>query len=197
MRKARLNTTVRSFDLEQQQVFEVATEVETYCGPPGYSGNPSTCPSTFSTSTSNAYDDGSGHLNNHAIDRATTATAIPPPFFHYPKTRVWLPITMAGFLVTLVVAPIAFGRRTSPYACTLFAGLTLTAVTTFSCGGSSSSSAGNPPPPPTKSWFSARMKTQGLENFQYGRIEASIQLPNTTDQGLWPAFWSLGSDIIT
>ncbi len=41
------------------------------------------------------------------------------------------------------------------------------------------------------------MKTQGLENFQYGRIEASIQLPDTTNQGLWPAFWSLGSDINT
>jgi beta-glucanase (GH16 family) len=36
-----------------------------------------------------------------------------------------------------------------------------------------------------------------LENFQYGRIEASIQLPDTTNQGLWPAFWSLGSDINT
>jgi beta-glucanase (GH16 family) len=41
------------------------------------------------------------------------------------------------------------------------------------------------------------MKTEGLENFQYGRIEASIQLPDTTNQGLWPAFWSLGSDINT
>jgi beta-glucanase (GH16 family) len=46
-------------------------------------------------------------------------------------------------------------------------------------------------------WFSARMKTKGLENFQYGRIEASIQLPNTTNRGLWPSFWSLGSDIST
>ncbi|MGA2902524.1 MAG: glycoside hydrolase family 16 protein [Candidatus Korobacteraceae bacterium] len=43
-------------------------------------------------------------------------------------------------------------------------------------------------------WLSTRMKTQGLENFQYGVIEASLQLPNTTDPGLWPAFWSLGSD---
>lgn len=47
------------------------------------------------------------------------------------------------------------------------------------------------------SWTSARMKTQGLENFQYGRIEASIQLPDTTNQGLWPAFWTLGSNIAT
>jgi beta-glucanase (GH16 family) len=46
-------------------------------------------------------------------------------------------------------------------------------------------------------WFSARMKTQGLQNFQYGRIESSIQLPDTTNQGLWPAFWSLGSNIAT
>jgi beta-glucanase (GH16 family) len=43
-------------------------------------------------------------------------------------------------------------------------------------------------------WFSARMKTQGVENFQYGLIEASLQIPDTTNQGLWPAFWSLGSD---
>jgi len=43
-------------------------------------------------------------------------------------------------------------------------------------------------------WLSTRMKTEGLENFQYGIVEASLQLPDTTDQGLWPAFWSLGSD---
>ena len=43
-------------------------------------------------------------------------------------------------------------------------------------------------------WLSTRMKTEGLEKFQYGRIEARLQLPDTTDQGLWPAFWSLGSD---
>ena len=42
-------------------------------------------------------------------------------------------------------------------------------------------------------WISTRMKTQGLTNFKYGRIESSIQLPDTTNQGLWPAFWSLGS----
>jgi beta-glucanase (GH16 family) len=46
-------------------------------------------------------------------------------------------------------------------------------------------------------WLSTRMKTQGLENFTYGRIEASIQLPDTTNQGLWPAFWSLGTNITT
>jgi beta-glucanase (GH16 family) len=44
-------------------------------------------------------------------------------------------------------------------------------------------------------WISARMKTQGMKDFQYGRIEARIQLPDTTKQGLWPAFWSLGSNI--
>jgi beta-glucanase (GH16 family) len=46
-------------------------------------------------------------------------------------------------------------------------------------------------------WISTRMTTQGLENFQYGRIEASLRLPDTTNQGLWPAFWSLGSNIAT
>jgi beta-glucanase (GH16 family) len=110
------DTTVWSFDLGNGGFGN--NEIETYCGPPGYSGNPTDCPSTFSASTSNAYLDGSGHLIIQAIDTGGT-------------------------------------------------------------------------------WFSARMKTQGLVNFQYGRIEASIQLPNTTNQGLWPAFWSLGSDINT
>jgi len=44
-------------------------------------------------------------------------------------------------------------------------------------------------------WLSTRMETQGT--FTYGRLEASIQLPDTTNQGLWPAFWSLGSNIRT
>jgi len=110
------DTTVWSFDLGNSGFGN--NELETYCGPPGYSGNPSTCPTTFSATTSNAYVDGSGHLVIQAINTGGT-------------------------------------------------------------------------------WFSGRMKTQGLENFQYGRIEASIQLPNTTNQGLWPAFWSLGSDINT
>jgi beta-glucanase (GH16 family) len=110
------DTTVWSFDLGNGGFGN--NEIETYCGPPGYSGNPTTCPTTFSTSTSNAYLDGNGHLIVQALNSGGT-------------------------------------------------------------------------------WFSGRMKTQGLENFQYGRIEASIQLPDTANQGLWPAFWSLGSDINT
>jgi len=46
-------------------------------------------------------------------------------------------------------------------------------------------------------WTSARMKTEGTQIFLFGRIEASIQLPDTTNQGLWPAFWSLGNSITT
>ncbi len=46
-------------------------------------------------------------------------------------------------------------------------------------------------------WISARLNTLGKQNFQYGRIEASIQLPDTTNPGLWPAYWSLGSNIAT
>jgi beta-glucanase (GH16 family) len=41
------------------------------------------------------------------------------------------------------------------------------------------------------------MNTEGIQNFEYGVLEASIELPNTTNQGLWPAFWTLGSDITT
>lgn len=110
------DTTVWSFDLGNSGFGN--DEVETYCGPPGAQGNPSQCPGAFSTSTSNAYVDGQGHLLIRALNNG---------------------------------------------------------------GG----------------WTSARMKTQGLENFQYGRIEASIQLPDTTNQGLWPAFWTLGSNIDT
>ena len=41
-------------------------------------------------------------------------------------------------------------------------------------------------------WTSGRMKTQGLAQFQYGRIEARMKLP--VGAGLWPAFWMLGTD---
>jgi beta-glucanase (GH16 family) len=44
-------------------------------------------------------------------------------------------------------------------------------------------------------YTSARMKTQGLFSFQYGRIEARMQLPES--QGMWPAFWLLGNNIAT
>lgn len=42
---------------------------------------------------------------------------------------------------------------------------------------------------------SSRIKTKGLFDLQYGKIEASIKLPAGT--GMWPAFWMLGSDIDT
>jgi len=110
------DTTVWSFDLGNGGFGN--NELETYCGPPGFPGNPGGCPPAFSASTSNAYLDGAGHLVLQAINTGGT-------------------------------------------------------------------------------WFSARMKTQGLQNFQYGRIEASIKAPSTANEGLWPAFWSMGSDIAT
>jgi beta-glucanase (GH16 family) len=42
-------------------------------------------------------------------------------------------------------------------------------------------------------YTSARLKSQGLQEFQYGRIEARMKLPS--GQGMWPAFWMLGNDI--
>ena len=111
------DTTVWNFDLGNNNGWGNG-EVEVYCGPPGYSGNPSQCPTTFSTSTAPVYIDGNGHL---------------------------------------VIQPRNVGGT----------------------------------------WLSGRMQTEGKQNFTYGILVASIQLPNTTDQGLWPAFWTLGSDITT
>jgi beta-glucanase (GH16 family) len=45
-------------------------------------------------------------------------------------------------------------------------------------------------------YTSARLLTQGHAEFQYGRIEARIKLP-AQEPGLWPAFWTLGSNIST
>jgi beta-glucanase (GH16 family) len=44
-------------------------------------------------------------------------------------------------------------------------------------------------------YTSARMKSQGLFSFQYGRAEARMKLPE--GQGMWPAFWLLGNNIVT
>jgi len=188
------DTTVWSFDLGNGGFGN--NEVETYCGPPGYAGNPSNCPTTFSASTSNAYVDGSGHLVIQAINTPNTANSIPPSL--NPRMRIWMPIAMVGFLVSILVGPVARRRsRNLLCVCALVAGLTLMGAATWSCGGSSGGTPIVPPPNNGSTWFSARMKTQGLQNFQYGRIEANIQLPDTTNQGLWPAFWSLGSDINT
>lgn len=43
-------------------------------------------------------------------------------------------------------------------------------------------------------YTSARLKTQGLQEFQYGRFEARIKVPEGA--GLWPAFWMLGADFV-
>jgi len=44
-----------------------------------------------------------------------------------------------------------------------------------------------------KDYTSARLKTAGLKETQYGRFEARIKVPK--GQGIWPAFWMLGADI--
>lgn len=42
-------------------------------------------------------------------------------------------------------------------------------------------------------YTSARMITQGKKNFKYGKVQARIKVPY--GQGIWPAFWMLGSNI--
>lgn len=44
-------------------------------------------------------------------------------------------------------------------------------------------------------YTSARLKSEGLRSFRYGRIEARIKIPQ--GQGMWPAFWMLGDDMET
>ena len=44
-----------------------------------------------------------------------------------------------------------------------------------------------------KNYTSARIKTQNLQSFTYGKIEARIKVP--LGKGIWPAFWTLGQNI--
>lgn len=44
-----------------------------------------------------------------------------------------------------------------------------------------------------KSYTSARLKTAGKYEHDYGRYEARLKLP--AGQGIWPAFWMLGANI--
>lgn len=46
-----------------------------------------------------------------------------------------------------------------------------------------------------RDYTSARLKTQGRGAWTYGRIEARMKLPS--GQGIWPAFWMLGTNIST
>jgi hypothetical protein len=66
----RPDTTEWAFDLGNGGFGN--NEIETYCGPPGYSENPSNCPTTFAASASNAYVDGNGHLMIQAINNSGT-----------------------------------------------------------------------------------------------------------------------------
>jgi beta-glucanase (GH16 family) len=42
-------------------------------------------------------------------------------------------------------------------------------------------------------YTSARLKSEGLQGIQYGRIEARVKMP--AGKGIWPAFWMLGENI--
>lgn len=44
-------------------------------------------------------------------------------------------------------------------------------------------------------YTSARLKTQGLFSFRYGRVEVKARVPEA--QGFWPAAWALGNNITT
>ncbi len=44
-------------------------------------------------------------------------------------------------------------------------------------------------------YTSSRIKTQGKQSFQYGRVDIRAKLPYS--QGIWPALWMLGENITT
>jgi len=48
---------------------------------------------------------------------------------------------------------------------------------------------------PSGEYTSARLKSQGLFSFQYGRFEVRARVPEA--QGFWPAAWLLGNNITT
>lgn len=50
----------------------------------------------------------------------------------------------------------------------------------------------DPSLPAGRPYSSARIKTEGLHAWQYGRFEARIKLPQ--GQGIWPAFWMMGDN---
>ena len=47
----------------------------------------------------------------------------------------------------------------------------------------------------TPAYTSARIKSEGLQEFTYGRVETRAKLP--TGGGTWPAIWMLGADYLT
>lgn len=49
--------------------------------------------------------------------------------------------------------------------------------------------------PAANTYTSARLKTQGLFSFQYGRLEFRALVPEA--QGFWPSVWSIGNNIAT
>jgi len=67
-------------------------------------------------------------------------------------------------------------------------------VITATTAGASSYNCSYPSSGPCQ-YTSARLLTQNKFSQRYGRIEARIQIPK--GQGLWPAFWMLGTDIST
>jgi hypothetical protein len=117
---------------------------------------------------------------------ASTANSIPPPFLFHPKMRRWLPMSLAGFLLAMVVAPVERKRsRARLYACALAIGLTVTAAVTVSCGGGSSTPVippgNNGTPPGSYSVTVYAFTESNVSNGANGNADASVAIPLTVN----------------
>jgi len=78
----------------------------------------------------------------NTMENPMASNSIPPSRSVNPRMRVWLPISLTGFLLSLVVSPVARRRgRTCLYTFTLVAGLILMGAALSGCGSNTTTPA--------------------------------------------------------
>jgi len=110
---------------------------------------------------------------------------IPPSRSVNPRMRVWLPISLAGFLVSLVVSPVARRRgRTRLYTFTLVAGLILMGAALSGCGSNGTPAPPNNPGGTTPGSFSVTVFAFTETNVSDGansNADANVVIPLTVN----------------